>query len=207
MAASDKLHWYAIRATRGRAQSVYDAICEKKAEMNFEPYLPLTMKEVEKKNSEGKIRKVQKPVPLTPSIVFVNCSEKTLMQLNDLSIPGFTLYYNHTIVNQYGGNPLMIIPDDQFQSFRTIVDQPDLDIIVDQTVAPSFIEGDLVRVTSGPFKDVIGKVLKYKHQHRVFVQIPGVGSFGTAYVPKCMVEKIEPESPDTINHKPSYRCS
>lgn len=186
---NEQKYWYAIRATRGRAQSVYDAI--RATQLDLEPYLPVKAIVTSNKDNTGHESQTTQLVPLLPSLLFVRCTADTLMELRDKNIPGFTLYYNHTTTDANGRNPLLIIPNHQFVSFRTIVEQAALDIIIDQQTAPTFIQGDIVRVTSGPFQGVIGKVLKFKHQTRVFIEIQGLGTFGTAYVPKCMIEKIE----------------
>ena len=49
--------------------------------------------------------------------------------------------------------------------------------------------GGLVRVTDGPFKDIVGRVARIHTQTRVVVSIPGVFSYATTYIPKKLMEK------------------
>lgn len=187
---NESKHWYAVRATRGRAQLVYDSLCAIAAEYDVDSYLPIKSVITKKKDKVGNVSQEIATSPLLPSLLFVRCTERVLIQLRERYIPGFSLYYNHTISDGEGRNPLLVIPDYQFHGFRTIVEQANLDVIINQQVVPKFIKGDMVRVMDGPFKGVIGKVLKFKHQTRVFIEIKGLGTYGTAYVPKSMIEKI-----------------
>lgn len=194
---SKQLKWYALRATFGRAQKVYDHLFQHKEEYHLEPYLPLKTVEKKQKGADGKTIKINKKVPLLSNLLFVRCTEVDLLDLKKYTIPGFSLYYNHTLDNGCGGDPLMEIPEEQFNSFRTIVEKYNLDIITNQQL--NFIEGEQVRVISGPFEGVVGKILKFRHQTRVFVQLPGIGSYGTAYVPKHMIEKYNGEPQNTTS--------
>ena len=74
------------------------------------------------------------------------------------------------------------------ESFRIIVESRNHDILVNQTQVPSLIEGDHVVVTGGAFAGVEGIVMKYRHQKRVFVQLQGVGTYATAYVPSAFLK-------------------
>ena len=76
------------------------------------------------------------------------------------------------------------------ESFRIIVESQNQDIIVKQSDVPRLIEGDLVVVTGGPFTGVEGIVMKHKHQKRVFVQLHGIGTYATAYVPAAWLKKM-----------------
>lgn len=49
---------------------------------------------------------------------------------------------------------------------------------------------DKVRVTDGPFKGLIGNVVRFKGQTRVGINIDEVGFICTNYVPKSFLEKV-----------------
>ena len=47
--------------------------------------------------------------------------------------------------------------------------------------------GDYVRIIDGPFKGIEGRVTKITGQKRVIVELPGLCSVATAYVPKGFI--------------------
>lgn len=54
-----------------------------------------------------------------------------------------------------------------------------------------FKSGDLVKVTGGEFKGVVGRVARLGGQQRVVVEVKGVCLVSTAYVPTGLLEKIK----------------
>lgn len=50
--------------------------------------------------------------------------------------------------------------------------------------------GELVRVIKGDFTGVIGKVARASGQQRVAIDIDGLGTFVTAYIPNDFMEKL-----------------
>ena len=187
-----KHHWFPIRATYHRAKKVYDKLVALN-DSNLEPYLPMQY-HIEYTNEES-----NNPTPhiieepLDKGLLFVRTSLndfRTLLRYQVL-IPGLTPYYNHFATNEFGKNEFLIVPDRQMESFRIIVESRNQNIIVNQTEIPKLIEGDQVMVTNGPFAGVEGTVMKYKHQKRVFVELKGVGSYATAYVPGAWIKRVE----------------
>ena len=51
--------------------------------------------------------------------------------------------------------------------------------------------GDMVRVTDGPFRGAVGKVIRIKGDRRLVVNIEGVTAVVTHHLPSSMIEKIE----------------
>lgn len=183
--------WFPIRATHRRAQSVYEKIVSIN-DGTFEPYLPL-LRRIEYTNDDfDNPTQYIKEEPLDSGLLFLKSTLNDFKQLLTYSslIPGMTPYYNHFVTNEYGKNDFLTVPDRQMDSFKIIVESGSENIIVNQDEAPDFVSGDLVVVIGGPFAGVEGIVLKYKRQKRVFVQIPGLGNFGTAYVPKDWIRKL-----------------
>lgn len=187
-------NWFVIRATHGRAQKVYEALLEVvKSEPSYqscELYFPIvTIRNVDK-SEKDKPKFVIVKQPLDNSLLFVRCTNNQFREIIKLPIAGLTPYYDHTRQTEFGHNPYLIVPDSQFNSFRTIIDSELDDIIINQTDQPTLFKGDRVRVTDGPFVGVEGHVLKYKHQLRVFVQVNCLGTYATAYVPRAFLEKL-----------------
>lgn len=185
-------HWFAIRATRNRAQFVYASIMSLGNEELF-PYLP--MQKIRQYNNKD----INNPhfdfseKPVHPGLLFVFTTHKEFKALLNLQPPinGLTPFYNHFRTNEFGRNDYLIIPTRQMESFRIIVESGIEDILIDQDKVPKYLKGDHVRVIDGPFKGVEGQVLNWKHQKRVFLKIDGIGCFGTAFVPECLIERIK----------------
>lgn len=188
----DVLYWFPIRATYHRAKKVHDKIVALNNN-NLETYLPMQYRiEYVNDNSDKPTTRI-KEEPLDKGLLFVRATPdhfRALLNYQSL-IPGLTPYYNHFSTNESGKNDFLTVPDRQMESFKIIVESRNKDIIVNQAEIPQFIEGDRVVVTDGPFAGVEGVVMKYKHQKRVFVELKGVGSYATAYVPGAWVRKEE----------------
>ena len=52
-------------------------------------------------------------------------------------------------------------------------------------------QGDYVRIIDGPFKGIEGRVTKITGQKRVIVELPGLCSVATAYIPKVFLLQLE----------------
>ena len=56
---------------------------------------------------------------------------------------------------------------------------------------PKFEKGQLVKVTDGAFKGVIGRVARWQGQQRVGVVVDDLVTVVTAYIPSAFIESIE----------------
>ncbi|MCQ2221019.1 MAG: UpxY family transcription antiterminator [Prevotella sp.] len=187
----DRPSWYAIRATRGRSQAVYDSLVSLNAD-DIIPFLPVMKHNHFDYSDKDNPQQVIIETPLDKTLVFVRTTLDKYTEILHMDIPGLTPYYNHFETNVFGRNPYLIVPDRQMESFRIIIESGWEDIITSLADDSALNKGDRVRVLDGPFKGVEGVVLKYKHQRRVFVKLEGIGSFGTGYVHKNLLEKLPP---------------
>ena len=51
----------------------------------------------------------------------------------------------------------------------------------------TYKQGDYVRIIDGQFKGIEGRVTKITGQKRVIVELPGICSIATAYIPKGFI--------------------
>ncbi len=185
-------YWFPIRATHNRAQKIYNKLVALN-DNNIEPYLPI-VRHIEYTNEDFKNPSQHiADQPLDKGLLFMRSTLndfRALLQFQAM-IPGMTPYYNHFSTNSYGTNDFLTIPERQMASFKIIVESGNENIIVNQEDMPKLITGDRVMVIGGPFAGVEGTIMKYKHQKRVFVELQGVGTYATAYVPGAWVRKIE----------------
>ena len=63
--------------------------------------------------------------------------------------------------------------------------------IVSLVEVPKFEKGQLVKVTEGAFKGVIGRVARWQGQQRVGVVVDDLVTVVTAYIPSAFIELIK----------------
>ena len=85
----------------------------------------------------------------------------------------------------------MIVPDYQMDSLKIICASDANNTIVSLVEVPKFEKGQLVRVTDGAFKGVIGRVARWQGQQRVGVVVDDLVTVVTAYIPSAFIESIE----------------
>ena len=85
----------------------------------------------------------------------------------------------------------MIVPDYQMESLKIICAADADNTIVSLVEVPKFEKGQLVRVTDGAFKGVIGRVARWQGQQRVGVVVDDLVTVVTAYIPSAFIESIE----------------
>lgn len=75
-------------------------------------------------------------------------------------------------------------------NFIKLTSVDDENIILIDHVNGKFKKGDQVRIVDGSFKGIEGRVTKITGQKRVIVELPGLCSVATAYVPKGFIKKV-----------------
>lgn len=56
---------------------------------------------------------------------------------------------------------------------------------------PEYHEGDLVRVTEGPFKGAVGHIKRIKKDRRLIVSISGIATVATSYIHPQFLETVK----------------
>ena len=87
----------------------------------------------------------------------------------------------------------MIVPDNQMKSLKIICTAEAEDIIISTDDILKFEKGQMVRVVEGAFKGVEGIVARYQGQQRVGINIDGLLTIATTYIPTAFL-KIIPNS-------------
>ena len=73
---------------------------------------------------------------------------------------------------------------DNFIKLTSIDDEH---ILLIDEVNGTYKQGEFVRIVDGTFKGIEGRVTKITGQKRVIVELPGLCSVATAYIPKCFL--------------------
>ena len=146
-------HWYALRTTYGREKKAYDYLTAK----GITAFYPTTDTV---KLIKGK-RKVVTESRL-PNIFFAYGTEEQLKSFvyDNVNLPFLRFYYRHVHVGRRIEKIPMIVPDYQMDSLKIICAADADNTIVSLVEVPKFEKGQLVRVTDGAFKGVIGRVAR-----------------------------------------------
>ena len=177
-------HWYALRTTYGREKKAYDYMTAK----GITAFYPTTDTV---KLIKGK-RKVVTESRL-PNIFFAYGTEEQLKSFvyDNVNLPFLRFYYRHV----HEGNKIkktpLIVPDNQMESLKIICAADADNTFVSLVKVPKFEKGQLVRVTDGTFKGVVGKVARWQGQQRVGVVVDDLVTVVTAYIPSAFIDFID----------------
>ena len=177
-------HWYALRTTYGREKKAYDYMTAK----GITAFYPTT--EVVKL-IKGK-RKIVIESRL-PNIFFAYGTEEQLKTFvyDNVNLPFLRFYYRHVHVGRRIEKITMIVPNYQMDSLKIICAADTENTIVSLVEVPKFEKGQLVKVTEGAFKGVIGRVARWQGQQRVGVVVDDLVTVVTAYIPSAFIELIK----------------
>ena len=128
-----------------------------------------------------------------PNIFFAYGTEEQLKSFvyDNVNLPFLRFYYRHVHVGRRIEKIPMIVPDYQMDSLKIICASDADNTIVSLVEVPNFEKGQLVRVTDGAFKGVIGRVARWQGQQRVGVVVDDLVTVVTAYIPSVFIESIE----------------
>ena len=177
-------HWYALRTTYGREKKAYDYMTAK-AITAFYP----TINSVKLINGKRKVVTESR----LPNIFFAYGTEEQLKSFvyDNVNLPFLRFYYRHVHVGRRIEKIPMIVPDYQMESLKIICAADADNTIVSLAEVSKFEKGQLVRVTEGAFKGVIGRVARWQGQQRVGVCIDEIGTIATAYIPNAFIEIVK----------------
>ena len=182
-AQTETKQWYVLRVSYGRAEKANELLKAKR----IETHLPLhtIYKEVNGKRKKQRI-------PLLPNFLFAKTTLSVLQSFlkssPDLSF--ITFYYDHFNKKPDGKNPPLVVPNESMDNFIKLTSINDEHILLIDEVNGTYKQGDYVRIIDGPFKGIEGRVTKITGQKRVIVELPGLCSVATAYIPKGFLLQV-----------------
>ena len=181
---ADIPHWYALRTTYGREKKTYYYMTAK----GITAFYPTTDTV---KLIKGK-RKVVTESRL-PNIFFAYGTEEQLKEYvyDNVNLPFLRFYYRHIHERNRIIKTPLIVPDNQMESLKIICAADADNTFVSLVKVPKFEKGQLVKVTDGAFKGVIGRVARWQGQQRVGVVVDDLVTVVTAYIPSAFIESIE----------------
>lgn len=185
--SAEEAVWFLMRAAYGQEQKAKDILEAK----GIETFLP-THRKCFVSNGKRILRKVS----LIPNFLFVKSTEAEMKQyVGRGNLRFFHHYYIPDVSDEdcrSGHKKLkpLVIPHAQMEAFRKWHAVPDDNKLFVAGGEMNLSQKDRVKVVAGRFEGLSGYVCRIKGQSRVGVLIDGVGMIFTAYVPKCMLEKI-----------------
>lgn len=93
--------------------------------------------------------------------------------------------------NATGLNPPIVIPDNEMLNFIKATSVPSEHSGMISKDRIRYKSGDLVQITQGDFKGIIGKVVRAAGQQRIAIELEGIGIFITAYIPNDFLKVLE----------------
>ena len=177
-------HWYALRCTYGREKTAYDYMVAK----GITAFYPTTSVV---KLIKGKRQTVTES--RLPNIFFAYGTEKEIKTYvyDNVNLPFLRFYYRHVHVGRRIEKITMIVPNYQMDSLKIICAADTENTIVSFVEVSKFEKGQLVKVTEGAFKGVIGRVARWQGQQRVGVVVDDLVTVVTAYIPSAFIELIK----------------
>ena len=182
-AQSETKQWYVLRVSYGRAVKANELLKAK----GIETHLPLHTT-----NKEVNGKRIKQRLPLLPNFLFAKTTlsvlEQFLKSSPDLNF--ITFYYNHFNKKPDGKNPPLVVPKKSMDNFIKLTCIDDEHILLIDKVNGTYKQGEYVRIIDGPFKGIEGRVTKITGQKRVIVELPGLCSVATAYIPKVFLLQV-----------------
>ena len=182
-AQSETKQWYVLRVSYGRAEKANELLKAK----GIETHLP---RHTTYKGVNGK--RIKQRLPLLPNFLFakttISVLQSFLKSSPDLSF--ITFYYDHFNKKPDGKNPPLVVPKESMDNFIKLTSIDDEHILLIDKVNGTYKQGDYVRIIDGPFKGIEGRVTKITGQKRVIVELPGICSVATAYIPKVFLLQV-----------------
>ena len=180
---ADTPHWYALRTTYGREKKAYDYLTAK----GITAFYPTTNVV---KLIKGKRKNVTES--RLPNIFFAYGTEEQLKEYvyDNVNLPFLRFYYRHYHEGSKIKKTPLIVPDNQMDSLKIICAADADNTFVSLVKVPKFEKGQLVKVTDGVFKGVIGRVARWQGQQRVGVVVDDLVTMVTAYIPSAFLQKI-----------------
>ena len=175
--------WFVFRASYGREDKAADFIVADGS------YAYVAKRTVDKLVN-GKRKRML--VNLLPNLLFAYTTEDKANEYIKFTpeLSFLTFYYNHFITKDDHTNPPLVIPNGEMENFIRATKSQNEHIMYVDPKQCHFKGGEIVKVTDGLFKGVIGKVARVSGQQRVVLSLSKIGLISTAYIPTAFIEKL-----------------
>ena len=170
--------WYVLRVTYSRELKIKALLDER----GVTTFVPMVWR---KKTEGGKTER--KLVPAVSNLCFVRWTRHEI----DEFIRG---YGDNSPVHYYWDRTTsrpMTVPDKAMSDFIKVASSLDEDLIYITEISDKLREGQTVKVKSGSFAGVTGKIVRIRKSRRIMVEIPGMLAVASTYVRPENVEILD----------------
>ena len=173
-----QFNWYVLRVSYSRELKIKALLDE----MGVNTFVPMAYR---KYTVDGKTQK--KLVPAVSNLCFVYWHRQGI----DNFIAG---YGEKSPVHYYwdrtAGRP-MTVPAKAMEDFIKVASSLDEDLIYITEISDKLREGQSVKVKSGSFAGVTGKIVRIRKSRRILVELPGMLAVASTYVSPENVEIVD----------------
>lgn len=176
--ASDDSHWFV--AIVGNRSEIKNATAIE--HLGYEVFVPTQTEIHDYRNRPSKtVLRI-----LLPAKVFIRCTEKQRREIvNTPYVKRFAV--DMTSVNNHGGHNLLVIPDNQIESFRIAIAHAEGKIMLEDT---PFNLGDKVIVKSGEFIGMEGSIIVQPDgKKQIVVALGNLGCIKLSIPARCLKKK------------------
>ena len=169
--------WYVLRVSYSRELKIKSVLDEK----GVQTFVPMMWR---KKIVDGKT--VKSLVPAVGNLCFVHWTKHEI----DNFISG---YGENSPVHYYwdrARHTPLVVPQKAMEDFMTVASSMDEDIIYLTEISDRLREGQAVRVKSGSFAGVEGKIVRIRKTRRILVELPGMLAVASTYIKPENIEII-----------------
>ena len=167
--------WFVLRVTYSRELKIKDALDKR----GVSTFVPMMWKKVEK---EGNTRKML--VPAVSNLCFVFWTKADIdafiSEFGDKSPVHY--YWDRT-----SSRP-MTVPSKAMDDFVKVASSLDEDLIYMTEISEKLRDGQMVKVRSGAFAGVEGKIVRIRKSRRLMVELPGMLAVASTYISPNDVE-------------------
>lgn len=128
--------------------------------------------------------------PVVRSLALVRCTPDEILDLK------YMWYTQMMVYKDPEGNAPQAVSDHEMFVFMLALHAGGDDLIPLVVTDRKILEGQRVRVTDGPLKDVEGVVKRIKGDRRLIVSIGGIAALATVHISKNLLEPIEGTGPE-----------
>ena len=178
LSSCQEVQWYVLRVSYSRELKVKALLDEK----GIQTFVPMVWR---KKTDGGKTEK--KLVPAVSNLCFVRWTKTAIDEF-------IRSYGDSSPVHYYWdrtASRAMTIPEKAMNDFITVASSMDEDLIYITEISDKLREGQTVKVKSGSFAGVTGKIVRIRKSRRIMVEIPGMLAVASTYVKPENVEILD----------------
>lgn len=177
--------WFVLRVTYNRIIQASKLL----QEYHIEFYFP---QHYVQEFIHGKKKVVLKP--FLPNLIFVYSTNECIHSFirDNAGCTFINFYYDH-FKKEGNRNPPLVVGYQEMMSFIRITSVDNKHIHIVNPKQCHYKSGDLVRIVEGDFKGVIGRVARVAGQQRVAVELDGLCTIVTAYIPSAFLESVKIE--------------